>query len=176
MIRCAITEGAAVTGRPDWIQVRAKEAAARELYERVRALLTPGVQVIVNTRADVAIAAGAAGVHLPGGSIAPSLLRAWTGPEFLIGVSCHSVAEVERAADEGASYVFLSPIFASPSKPGYGPALGLAPLAEACRRVRIPVIALGGVDEQRAAACVAAGAAGYAAISAFAQGVKLVNS
>lgn len=165
-----------MAGRPDWIQVRAKDVAARVLFARVRALLAPGVQVIVNTRADIAIAAGAAGVHLPGGSIAPALLRAWTGPEFLIGVSCHSVEEVERAEAEGASYVFLSPIFASPSKPGYGPALGLAPLAEACRRVRIPVIALGGVDEQRAAACVAAGAAGYAAISAFAQGVKLVNS
>jgi thiamine-phosphate pyrophosphorylase len=156
--------------------VRAKEAPARVLFERVRALLAPGVKVIVNTRADIAIAAGAAGVHLPGGSVAPSVLRAWTGPEFLIGVSCHSVAEVERAAAEGASYVFLSPIFDSPSKPGYGPALGLAPLAEACRRVRIPVLALGGVDEQRAAACVTAGAAGYAAISAFAQGVKLVSS
>lgn len=176
MIRCAITEGAAVTRRPDWIQVRAKDVPARVLFERVRALLSPGVTVIVNTRADVAMAAGAAGVHLPGDSIAPSTLRPWVGPAFLIGVSCHSVDEVERAEAEGASYVFLSPIFESPSKPGYGPALGLAPLAEACRRVRIPVLALGGVDEQRASACVAAGAAGYAAISAFAQGAKLVDS
>ena len=171
MIRCAITDGKGVSpaalGRVDWLQVREKHLPARVLTEMVRELVGRGPRVIVNTRVDVALAAGAAGVHLPGSSIAPSLVRRWVGAGFLIGVSCHSIGEVERAAGEGADYVFLSPIFASPSKPGYGPALGVGLLGEACGRVGIPVLALGGVSEGNAGACVAAGAAGFASISAF---------
>jgi thiamine-phosphate pyrophosphorylase len=171
MIRCAITEGKGVAEsvlrRVDWIQVREKDLPARALTERVRELVGHGPKIIVNTRVDVALAAGAQGVHLPAGSVAPSRLRGLTGVDFLIGVSCHSVLEVVRAEEEGAAYVYLSPIFQSLSKPGYGPALGLDLLREACRRVRIPVLALGGVDESRAVACVAAGAAGFASISTF---------
>lgn len=171
MIRCAITDGRGVSRaaleRADWVQIREKTTTARVLTAMVRELAGSGPKVIVNTRVDVALAAGAAGVHLPGSSIAPWRLRAWVGAGFLIGVSCHSIGEVERAEEEGADYVFLSPIFASPSKPGYGPALGLRLLAEACGRVAIPVLALGGVEERNAAECVAAGAAGFASISAF---------
>lgn len=171
MIRCAIVDRAglppAAAARVDWVQVRDKELDARALTALVQHTCRQGPRVIVNTRADIAVAAGAAGVHLPANSIAPATLRAWTGPDFLIGVSCHSLAEVVRAEAEGASYVFLSPIYPSPSKPGYGPPLGLEILAEACRRVRIPVLALGGIDERNAPACVAAGAAGFASISAF---------
>ena len=167
MIRCAITDGRPVRGRVDWIQVREKNLPARALTELVRRLVGRGPAIIVNTRVDVALAAGANGVHLPAGSVAPSRLRVLTGADFLIGVSCHSPLDAMRAEDEGADYVFLSPIFETPSKPGYGPALGLDILREACGRVRIPVLALGGVDERRAAACVAAGAAGFASISAF---------
>jgi thiamine-phosphate pyrophosphorylase len=172
MIRCVITAGrgvaASVFDRVDWIQVREKEMPIRALTDMVRELTGRGPQIIVNTRVDVALAAGAQGVHLPAGSIAPARIRALTGHEFLIGVSCHSLADVERAEQEGADYAYLSPIFASPSKPGYGPSLGLDLLREACRRVRIPVLALGGVDETNAPACVASGAAGFASISAFA--------
>lgn len=172
MIRCAITNGqgigAGALGRADWVQVREKEMTARALTALTRQLVGRGARVIVNTRADVALAAGADGVHLPGGSIAPGRLREWVGAAFLIGVSCHSIGEVEKAEREGADYVFLSPVFPSPSKPGYGPPLGTAALAEACRRVRIPVLALGGVNEDNALACVEAGAAGFASITAFA--------
>jgi thiamine-phosphate pyrophosphorylase len=172
MIRCAITAGhgvaAALFERIDWIQVREKDMPARALTEMVRGLTGRGPKILVNTRLDVAIAAGAQGVHLPSASIAPTRLRALTGPGFLIGVSCHSLLDIERAEQEGADYVYLSPIFASPSKPGYGPPVGLGLLREACRRVRIPVLALGGVNETNAEECVAAGAAGFASISAFA--------
>ncbi|MBL8239165.1 MAG: thiamine phosphate synthase [Bryobacterales bacterium] len=171
MIRCAITDGhgvaPAVMPRVNWIQVREKEMAARPLTALVASLVHAGPRIIVNSRLDVALAAGAHGVHLPAGSVAPFLLRPLTGPDFLIGVSCHSIAALLRAEAEGASYVFFSPIFPSPSKPGYGPPLGLPLLAEACRRVRIPVLALGGVNEENAPACAAAGAAGFASISAF---------
>lgn len=167
MIRCAITDGRPVRGSVDWIQVREKEMPARALTELVSGLAGRGPKIIVNTRVDVALAAGANGVHLPAGSVAPWRLRVLTGADFLIGVSCHSPLDVVRAEEEGADYVFLSPIFETPSKPGYGPALGLEILREACALVRIPLLALGGVDERRAAACVAAGAAGFASISAF---------
>src|SRR5262249_44655611 len=152
--------------RVDWVQVREKDLPARSLMEFVGSLIGRGPKVIVNTRADIALAAGAQGVHLPGGSIAPSRLRPFAGG-MLIGVSCDSIGDVAQGADEGADYVFLSPIFESPSKPGYGPALGLDILAAACARVRIPVLALGGVSERNAAECVKAGAAGFASISAF---------
>ena len=172
MIRCAITDGRSVgdgvVRRADWIQVREKEMPARRLTEIVRGLTGRGPRIIVNTRVDVALAAGAQGVHLPARSLAPWRIRALTGADFLIGVSCHSLFEVARAAEEGADYVFLSPIFETPSKPGYGPALGVEVLREVCGSVRIPVLALGGVDERRAAICAAAGAAGFASISAFA--------
>ena len=171
MIRCAITDGrgvdSSVISRVDWIQVREKELTGRALTELVKGLLGRGPKVIVNTRVDLAIAVGAAGVHLPAESIAPATLRGWTGREFLIGVSCHSVPEVRQAEMEGADYAFLSPIFLSPSKPGYGPPLGSDVLRDACRGVRIPVLALGGVNEANAGECTAAGAAGFASISAF---------
>lgn len=170
MIRCAITNGAfpgPAALRADWLQLREKHLSARQLTALAQQLITSGAKLILNSRLDVALAAGAAGVHLPGNSPPPSRFRALCPPGFLIGVSCHSVDDVDRAAAEGADYVFLSPIFSSPSKPGYGPELGLAMLAEACRRVRIPVLALGGVNERNAQDCVSAGAAGYGSISAF---------
>ena len=85
--------------------------------------------------ADVALACGAAGVHLRGNAVAPSRIRAIVPDSFLIGVSCHTVDEVRRAENEGASFAVLAPIFATPGK---GPALGIGPLAEAARAVRIP--------------------------------------
>lgn len=171
MIRCAISGGTGhVPGIPpaaDWLQIREKHLPARSLFQMVRPLTGRGARIIVNSRLDVALAAAADGVHLPANSPPPARLRPLTPPGFLIGVSCHSVDEVLRAAAEGADYAFLSPIFASPSKPGYGPPLGLELLRRACAGVAIPVFALGGVDEQNAPGCVAAGAAGFASISRF---------
>jgi thiamine-phosphate pyrophosphorylase len=138
------------------------------LTRLVQSFRNTGPRIFVNSRLDVALAAGAHGLHLPANSIPPARLRPLAGASFLIGVSCHCLADAERAEQEGADYVYLSPIYDSPSKPGYGPALGLGTLAGTCARLRIPVLALGGVDERRAAECVAAGAAGFASISAFA--------
>jgi thiamine-phosphate pyrophosphorylase len=86
---------------------------------------------------------------------------------FLLGVSCHSVEGVKSAARDGASYVFFGPVFATPSKAGKGEPQGVAGLAEACRCVSIPVLAIGGITLENAAACIKAGAAGIAAIRLF---------
>jgi thiamine-phosphate pyrophosphorylase len=169
MIRCCITDRAAIALRADadWIQIRAKNLSARDLLALVRIVLPRPVKVIVNTRMDVALAAGAAGLHLPAGSIAPRRYRAIVPENFLIGVSCHIVDEVRRAADEGADYVVYGPIFAPLSKPSDLPPRGLDGLSEAARAASIPVLALGGITRENAPSCIAAGASGIAGISFF---------
>jgi thiamine monophosphate synthase len=121
--------------------------------------------LLVNGRADIAIAAGADGVHLPGDGLPVGAMRGRFGADWLIGVSTHSVEEVEAAARAGADYAVFGPVYATPGKPGARPtgAAGLAAAAQA----GIPVYALGGVTLERFAEVAAAGAAGVAAIRLF---------
>jgi thiamine-phosphate pyrophosphorylase len=160
---------AAFAGGCRWLSLREKDLPASERRRLLGRLVALGARwdAVVGVHEDVAAArqAGAGAVHLPDGA-APAPVRAALGQAVLIGVSAHDAAGIARAAAAGADYVTLSPIFASASKPGYGPALGLEALARAARGAAIPVIALGGVDEATIARCIEAGAAGAAVMGA----------
>ena len=167
---------AATAAGVDWVQIREKDLSGRELLELARQAVASreATQVIVNDRVDVALAAGAAGVHLGRESLgAPEVVRWCRGgggnarADFLVGVSCHSFEEAREAESAGASYIFFGPIFDTPSKRGMGEPQRLARLGEVCRRVAIPVLAIGGVSEENAEDCIRAGAAGIAAIRMF---------
>ncbi|HEY4710625.1 MAG TPA: thiamine phosphate synthase [Candidatus Acidoferrales bacterium] len=165
----------AQTSGVDWVQLREQDMPARELLTLASAAVggpATEARVLVNDRLDVALAAGAAGVHLGRASVPAREAVRWlrkTNPPagFRIGVSCHRREEACEAEDAGASYVYFGPVFDTPSKRSYGPPLGTQRLAQVCGAVRIPVIAIGGVNEQNAAECVRAGAAGIAAIRMF---------
>jgi len=160
----------------DAIQLREKDLGGRALLELARASVARAARakILVNDRLDVALAAGAAGVHLGGQSVPVADVAKFraagrTLPEFLIGRSCHSLEEALQAELDGADYVFFGPVFATPSKAQYGAPQGTEALAGVCRRVRIPVLAIGGITLENAASCIAAGAAGIAAIRLFQQ-------
>ncbi len=145
-----------------WLSLREKDLPPPERLALLRRLVSlgkdRGAVVMVHDDLDAAEAARADGIHLPAGASVRSA-RARLGAAALIGQSVHGEDEIRRAAEEGADYVTLSPIFATASKPDYGPALGV----DALRKQRsLPIIALGGVEPENIGACLAAGAAGAA--------------
>ena len=159
----------------DWIQIREKDLSARALCDLARRAISAvpsTASILINDRLDVALASGAAGVHLGASSIPVAETVRWcragnAPPDFRVGVSCHSLQEAAEAEQAGANYVFFGPICETPSKAQFGPPQGVARLAEVCRAVRVPVIAIGGINEDGAEACSKAGAAGIAAIRLF---------
>lgn len=156
------------------LQIREKNLDDRSVYglaRLARSLLPPGARVLVNGRADIALAAGADGVHLPADGVPLAPLRDRFG-SLLLGRSTHRLAEVERARDEGADYVTFGPVYATPSKERYGPPAGLEALREAAA-AGIPVYALGGVTLERFGEVAAAGAAGVAGIRLFQRASEL---
>jgi thiamine-phosphate pyrophosphorylase len=173
---------AASAGVP-WIQIREKDLSSRALLELVRfavsEMRSPGVRIIVNDRLDVAVASHAAGVHLGEHSLPLEVVSEWRRDsgrsDFLIGVSCHSLESVRAAERDGADYVFFGPVFATPSKTSFGAPQGVERLREACTAVRIPVLAIGGVDFENVAECIGAGAAGVTAIRLFQEAEDLAK-
>lgn len=160
---------AAFAGGCRWLSLREKDMEPASRVELLADLVVLGrgygATVIVHDDIAAAQAAGAGGVHLAAGG-SPAVARTQLGPQALIGLSAHSDADIDRGAEEGADYVTLSPIFASASKPGYGPALGTEGLARAVLRARLPVLALGGIAAAQITACRSVGAAGVAVMGA----------
>lgn len=155
----------------DFVQIREKDLDDRELFELTRRAVSiargSGCRILVNGRADIALAAGAHGVHLPSSGLQVRDIRGWLPKKFLIGVSVHSDSEIRRACAQGADYLLLGHIFPTGSKSGYGPPLGLERLQKVCARASVPVLGLGGITPARIEPVLAAGAAGIAAITLF---------
>jgi thiamine-phosphate pyrophosphorylase len=158
--------GAAVRGGATMVQLRLKDESARTLVEVARALVASlPVPVIVNDRADVALAAGAAGVHLGAEDVPVAAIRRLAPAHFTIGASVGTDAEVALA--DGADYVGIGPVYATMSKSDAGVAIGLERFAELARATGLPALAIGGVTAENAAAALDAGASGIAVIRAI---------
>jgi thiamine-phosphate pyrophosphorylase len=157
------------------IQIREKDLPPRAMTNFTRQAIAAarphGAKVLVNDRLDVALAAGADGVHLRVSSLPVAEVRAAVTDkglkDFLIGVSTHSLAEAAAAEAGGADFIVCGPVYETLSKQAYGAPLGLARFAEICRAVSIPVLALGGINTANFHEPLQHGAAGIAAISLF---------
>lgn len=155
----------------DFVQIREKHLCDRELFLLTRAAVEAAAgtccRIVVNGRADIALAARAHGVHLPAAGLRVSDVKQWLPGGFLVGVSTHSAGEASRAGAAGADYVLLGPVFRTESKVRYGPPLGQACLRRACRVTDVPVFALGGIRPEFVPLVLKEGAAGVAGISLF---------
>ncbi|QQS49237.1 MAG: thiamine phosphate synthase [Acidobacteriota bacterium] len=167
--------GLAARAGCDLIQIREKDLAAGELLDMTRRAIEAsrphGTRLLVNDRLDVALAAGADGVHLPVSSLPPAEVREITDrlglPEFLIGVSTHSIEEALDAEAQGADFIVSGPVFETASKKACGPPMGLERFSDICSRLEIPVLGLGGITIGNFRRVIEAGAAGIAGIGIF---------
>jgi thiamine-phosphate pyrophosphorylase len=172
---------------------RALAALAREALAAARGSET---RILINGRLDVAVAAHAGGVHLGSDALPLAEVAAWCAKNmpqfaaaprdkqdaglptasgqvpagataFLLGASCHSLAEAQAAERDGAHYIIFGPVYPTPSKMQFGAPQGLVRLEEVCRAMRIPVLAIGGITLDNARECLRVGAAGIAAVRLF---------
>jgi thiamine-phosphate pyrophosphorylase len=160
---------AAVRGGATCVQLRLKNAMPREVVDIARALIAAvNVPVIVNDRADIALAAGAAGVHVGETDLPVVAIRRFAPDGFVIGASLGGDRELENAKD--ADYVGIGPLFSSGSKLDAGDALGIDGFKRLAALCELPAIAIGGITLDRVPQIMDAGAAGVAAINAIFKG------
>ena len=163
---------AAVAAKVSLIQLREKRLSARVLFEltvqAAQITLKSDTRLLVNDRADIARAAGAAGVHLTTRSLSADVIRRTFGADFLIGVSTHSLEEARAAQDGDADFAVFGPVYKTESKETYGAPQGVAQLAAVARELTpFPIIALGGIDLNNVKVCSEAGASGIAGIGIY---------
>lgn len=159
--------GALFDGGARLVQIRNKHACARELLdqvERVVALAPSDARVIVNDRADVALIAGAAGVHLGQTDLPPLSARRILGPDRIIGISTHNWEQSVKAGNEPVDYIAIGPIFATATKENPDPVVGLEVLLQISKAIRKPIVAIGGVKLENGRDVVRSGAASVAVI------------
>jgi thiamine-phosphate pyrophosphorylase len=181
---CLVTDRGLCAGRPledvvlesvaggvASVQLREKDLPTRDFLEealRLRALLEGrGVPLIINDRVDVALAAGAQGVHVGQSDLPPEVVRRLMGPSAIVGLSVETWEDVERAQDQPVDYLGVSPVFATPTKTDTRGAWGLAGLARIAAFSRHPLVAIGGVNRGNLGVVVRAGAQGIAVVSAI---------
>ncbi|MDQ3305991.1 MAG: thiamine phosphate synthase [Actinomycetota bacterium] len=160
----------ALEGHAPLIQLRTKEGTDRERVELAAEVSIrchrEGVQCIVNDRADIAMAAGADGVHLGAHDLPVAAVRALVGPGLIVGATCRDPESARRAEAEGADYLGVGPAFATLTKTGLPEPLGPAGVAEVAAAVAVPVIAIGGVTAERVDVLLDGGAYGVAVAGA----------
>jgi thiamine-phosphate diphosphorylase len=161
----------AARSRVHLVQIRERDLdggpLTRLVSSCVDAVRGTRTRILVNDRLDVALAAGAHGVHLRADSFGARRVRACAPSPFLIGRSVHSIPEAIAAADEGATdYLIFGSVFQTSSKPGRA-AAGVVELASVAAATRLPVLAIGGITAARVTEVIAAGASGVAGISLF---------
>jgi thiamine-phosphate pyrophosphorylase len=163
----------AISGGVTCVQLREKQCATREFIVEARAIrelldgLETRIPLIINDRIDVALAIGADGVHLGQTDMHLSDARRLAGSSLLIGISAESEADAIRAEAEGADYIGISPIFATPTKNDTAPPLGLAGIRAIRTAVSLPLVGIGGIKAENAAEIIRAGADGVAVVSAI---------
>ena len=165
-VECAVAAGVAA------VQYRCKEGASAALYAEATALkkICGRRLFIINDRVDIALAVDAGGVHLGQDDLPLLVARSLLGPAMIIGITVHSVEEARRAAVLGADYLGVSPIFATQTKPDAGPPAGLDLIRQISTAVKVPVVAIGGINLANAREVVRAGADCLCAISAVLNG------
>ncbi|MDK2972825.1 MAG: thiamine-phosphate pyrophosphorylase [Candidatus Sumerlaeota bacterium] len=150
------------------VMLRERDLSPANLYQQAVRLAPlcreAGITFLLHNSLEVALAAGADGVHLGHGSIPPARVRALAPPPFIVGYSAHSEMEIERATQWGMDYCTLSPVFYPTSKEISNPMLGLEGFARIAAQTPMPLVALGGIAPSNARACIEAGAVGVAAI------------
>jgi thiamine-phosphate pyrophosphorylase len=151
------------------IQLRDKTASPREFYEAALEAATVarqlGVTLIINDRADIALAVGAGGVHVGQDDLPPEKARALLGPDKIVGFSTHSIEQAVGAARLPVDYIAIGPVFPTMTKAGHGPVVGLEMVRQVRARVSKPLVAIGGITLEHAPDVIAAGADVVAVVS-----------
>jgi len=161
----------AVKGGADIIQLREKDAAAREIIGLGRAIkkaitvVSKDALFIINDRPDIAFACGADGVHIGQDDIPPDAARAVMGKDRILGISTHSLEQALAAREDGADYIGVGPVFSTPTKPGYK-AVGLGLVSEVRKAVDTPFVAIGGISADNIDQVIDAGARRIAVVRA----------
>ncbi len=163
----------AIEGGIGTVQLREKDLCTGDLYslaKEIRGITNEkGVNLIINDRVDIAIAVNADGVHLGWQSLEIGIVRKMVGSDKLIGYSAHSLEEAERAENSGVDYISISPVFDTVKRDYFIKPLGVGEIVKIKERINIPVIALGGINENNVSKVLNNGADGIAVISAILQ-------
>lgn len=164
-------------GGASLIQLREKRMPALEFYEQAKAAQQRGVQLIINDRVDIALAVGAAGVHLGQDDLPPDAARQLLGPRAIIGYSTHNVDQAISAVKLPIDYLAIGPIFSTRTKTDTAPVLGLAGLRAVRRAIgQFPLVAIGGITQSNARDVIDAGADSVAVISALLSSTNITTT